>query len=272
MTGNQKLSGATIKDVIDYLVTVEKLLDVQLMTCRADPTDYEAFCRSKFFRGYVLGYFEAALQWKGIRVLDDEGTLLQCLAIAHARLLGCDIPTAQNYLVESLNLQSDNEFSAARASGGTECFECLDGKIRSALGLAEHFHQRTRNNRASDSSSAIDAQRTSKAFSDQDVQILEGFSDLLARTSGHESFVDFRDIQQGAQACAIGVQDQGRKFMLASMVATRGPEGFECSVRNFQNDRLPSLPEYYSSVEDALTAHKPYFLAMVQALQKQKKP
>jgi len=272
MTGNQALSGATIKGVIDYLVTVEQLLDVQLMTCRANQTTYEAFCRGKFFRGYVLGHFEAALQWKGIKVLDDEGTLLQCLAIVHARLLGCELSAAQDYLVESLALQSDNEFSAARVSGGTECFACLDGKLKSALGLAEHFHQTARNSCASDSAATIGAQRSGKAFSDSDVRILEGFSDLLARTSGHESFVDFRDIQEGAQACAIGVQAQGRKMMLGSMVATRSPEGFECSVRNFQNERLPGLPEYYSSVESALAAHKQYFLAMVQALQERRKP
>jgi hypothetical protein len=272
MTDKQALSGAAIKSIVDYLVTMEGMLDAQLMTCKGDPGHYVAFSRSKFFRGYVLGHFEGALQWKGIKVLDDEGTLLQCLALVHARLLGCEYSLAQHYLVESLELQTDSEFSTARSLGGTECFDCLDGKLRMALGLAEHFHQAVRSSPTFDSASPVGSQRLGKAFSDSDVQLLERFADLVARTSGHESFVDFRDIQEGAQACAIGVQTQGRKLMLGSMVATRSPEGFECSVSNFQNERLPGLPEYYSSVEDALAAHRQYFLTMVQSLQERKKP
>lgn len=271
MASNQGLNGAVIKSVIDYLVNVEALLASQLFSCRENSDDFSLFSRGNFFRGYVFGYFEAALQWKGINLADDEAMLLQCLAITHARLLGCDHSVATSYLVDSLNLQDDQEFSDARVLGGTECYAHLDGKIKMPVGLVENF-MATQGGRSSGLVSIIGKGDSHRAFSEEDVVLLQSLSDLLARTSGYESFIDFIDIYDGAQSCAIGVRTKKGKLMLGSVVATRGPKGFDCSVKNFQGERLAGLPEYYSSVEDALVAHKEYFLVMVNALRDQRKP
>ena len=104
------------------------------------------------------------------------------------------------------------------------------------------------------------------AFSNKDRQILTGLAGVLGRSSNREPFIDFQDIAKGAQACAIGVIDNGQTILVATFVSVPTVTGIECSVRNFQNQQVPGMPSVFPSVAQAIAQHQGYFSAMVSTL------
>ena len=112
----------------------------------------------------------------------------------------------------------------------------------------------------------------SAGFSSDDRRLFQELSLVFGKEAQHQGFTEFRDISGGAQACAIGVIVDGRQIVIASFVGSRNQEGFICSVRNYENERIPRQPDFFPSVSQAIGASYDYFLAMANSLRKMKKP
>ena len=123
----------------DVLARAAAMLEMQLMLCKAGREKYSEYLRSKFVRGYLVGFFDAALQHASIDAADDERFML-LVSIGHTYLMDGDSETAGNFALDSLGLQGDPEFDRAQAQGGTEYFDFLGGKIRNPQGLMNRFH------------------------------------------------------------------------------------------------------------------------------------
>jgi len=94
-----------------------------------------------------------------------------------------------------------------------------------------------------------------RAFSDADRDVLMRVARILGTDTGQEGYADFRTLAPGAEACAVGVSVGATRIPLATFVATRDTTGARWSVRNFQNERIPGLPEYFASLAQAVDAH-----------------
>lgn len=123
----------------EVLARAAAMLEMQLMLCKAEREKYSEYLRSKFVRGYLVGFFDAALQHASIDAADDERFML-LVSIGHTYLMDGDSETAGNFALDSLGLQGDPEFDRAQAQGGTEYFDFLEGKIRNPHGLMNRFH------------------------------------------------------------------------------------------------------------------------------------
>ena len=110
------------------------------------------------------------------------------------------------------------------------------------------------------------------ALGDLDRQLLEELASVVGREAGHPGFADFRDISEAAQACGVGVIVNGQRVVVASFVCSNGASEFECSVRNFQNEQVPGTPSFFSSVAQAIGAHRDYFAVITKSLREHKKP
>lgn len=267
-----------------YLASIASTVDTQLLLCSASEERFRMFLDSTAFRGYLLGYFEAAIQRSDIPIASHRETL-QHIATAHSFVLQCDLGVALQYLGESLDQQKHPGFAKARADAAQELRDFLDGKFKSPLGLAQLFREMALAEQAPDTSppaqpigsarqtpSPSSGDRRRAVFNDADLQIFERFCVLLRQTSGREGFFDVRPLEHDAACCGIGVLVRGKKVLLASIVGARKPNGFEYSVRNFQQQAVPGLPPLYDSVPEALAAHKAYFLAVVRSLREEAKP
>lgn len=115
------------------------LLNLQLLLCRSQD-GYLSGLDSKPVRGYLVGFFDCALQKLGNPVRSDE-EFATLLVHGHAQLLGSDLGDTQRYTFASLRLQDDPDFARGQAEGGSECNDMLTGKTASALGLARYFMQ-----------------------------------------------------------------------------------------------------------------------------------
>lgn len=113
------------------------LLNIQLMLCRSQP-GYLTGLDSHRVRGYLIGFFDCALQKLGHPVLSDEEFAL-LLVHGHARLLGADLGDTRSYTFASLRLQDDPLFAQGQADGGNDCNDLLTGKSMLALTLISYF-------------------------------------------------------------------------------------------------------------------------------------
>lgn len=126
------------------------LLKMQLLLCQHS-AGYGSKVRSKFFRGYVVGFFDSALQWVRIPVNSDE-ELISFICVGHVYLsrpsesikplFGGNTGGALDFCLDSMSLQGDAEFGAAQAQGGTEFFDFASEKIPSPNGLVNYFHSK----------------------------------------------------------------------------------------------------------------------------------
>lgn len=124
------------------------LLKMQLMICTT-VEDYDQKTKSKFFRGYLVGFFDSALQWADIPVNSDE-QLISFISIGHgylARPMGTSSPLfngdssrAIEFCFDSMAMQADPEFSAAQRQGGEEFYSFASGQTRHPNGLMNYFH------------------------------------------------------------------------------------------------------------------------------------
>lgn len=110
------------------------------------------------------------------------------------------------------------------------------------------------------------------ALGESDRQLLQKLASVVGQDAGHPGFADFRDISEVAQACGVGVVVNGQRIIIASFVGGYGANGFECSVRNFQNEQIPGTPDFFSSIAQAVGAHHHYFSVIAKSLREQKKP
>lgn len=123
----------------EVLARAAAMLEMQLMLCKAEREKYSDYLRSKFVRGYLVGFFDAALQHASIDPADDDKFMF-LVSIGHTYLMNGDSERAGNFALDSLALQGDPEFDLAQAQGGAEYFDFLGGKIRNPQGLMNRFH------------------------------------------------------------------------------------------------------------------------------------
>ena len=140
--GKQSTFGSADERSRDILARAAAMLEMQLMLCKAETKKYKEFINSKFARGYLIGFFDAALQHAKIRVTDEKHFCL-LISVGHTYLMQGDIDKAGDYTLESLSLQGDDVFDEAQAQGGAEYFDFLNGKIRNPMGLITSFHGTT---------------------------------------------------------------------------------------------------------------------------------
>ncbi len=113
-------------------------LSVQLAFCSLDASRYQTFLHEKFARGYLTGFFDAAIQLSGIPIMDGED-YAQLIAAGHVRLMGGSRAKAVPFTVESLDLQGDPDFDLGRQHGGREYFDFMGEKVN-PMGLARVYH------------------------------------------------------------------------------------------------------------------------------------
>ncbi len=106
----------------------------------------------------------------------------------------------------------------------------------------------------------------------EDRQLLQQLASVLGNMAGRQGFADFRDISESSQACGVGVLVESQRIVVASFVGAYGPSGFDCSVRNFQNQQVPGTPDFFPSVAQAVGAHREYFAAIANSLREKQKP
>lgn len=111
-----------------------------------------------------------------------------------------------------------------------------------------------------------------RPFSDDDRQTFQKLAAVFGGLAGHQGFAEFQDISQDAQACAIGVLVNSQQVIVATFAGVQGASGFECSVRNFQNQQVPGTQNLFASVGQAVSAHREYFSVMANSLRKKQKP
>lgn len=122
------------ENIIDKAVG---LLNVQLMLCRSQ-LGFARELEREVVRGYLVGFFDCALQKLGHPVRSDE-EFAMLLIRGHALLLGNDIRDPQAYTFASMRLQDDPQFAEGQAAGGNDCNDLLTGKSTRALTLMGYF-------------------------------------------------------------------------------------------------------------------------------------
>lgn len=111
------------------------------MLCGGDPKKYQEFINSNFFSGYACGFFDAALQYSGLRPSEDP-QVFALITTGFLYLFNKNQDEAVLHSGRFLNEQDNPEFHEPRVMGGSEYFDFMDGKIESPDGLSRHFHQK----------------------------------------------------------------------------------------------------------------------------------
>lgn len=122
---------------VKALGSVAKVLVSQLLLCRSRPS-YTAELQSKFVRGYLFGFFDAALQRLGLPHKSEEDAILRIIA-GHSFVFHDQNIDAIQYVEDSVNLQDDPTYKAAHQKGVDELFECFGTEERNPLGLTTYF-------------------------------------------------------------------------------------------------------------------------------------
>ncbi len=125
------------KQSVKALGSVAKVLAIQLLLCRSRPS-YTAELQSKFVRGYLFGFFDAALQRLGLPHKSEEDAILRIIA-GHSFVFHDQNIDAIQYVKDSVNLQDDPTYKAAHQKGVDELFECFGTEERKPLSLTTYF-------------------------------------------------------------------------------------------------------------------------------------
>ncbi|MHB1144466.1 MAG: hypothetical protein ACYCZS_06145 [Thiobacillus sp.] len=122
---------------VKALGSVAKVLVIQLLPCRSQP-GYNAELQSKFVRGYLFGFFDAALQRLGLPHRSEEDAILRIIA-GHSFVFHDQNIDAIQYVKDSVGLQDDPIYKAAHQKGVDELLECFGTDERRPLGLVQYF-------------------------------------------------------------------------------------------------------------------------------------
>ncbi|AZP10735.1 hypothetical protein [Undibacterium parvum] len=125
------------KQSVKAIGSVATVLDMQLLLCRNRP-NYTAELQSKFVRGYLFGFFDAALQRLGSPCKSEEDAILRIIAGHSIVFHDQNIDTIQ-YVKDSVNLQDDPTYKAAHQKGVDELFRCFGTEERKPVGLIKYF-------------------------------------------------------------------------------------------------------------------------------------
>lgn len=113
------------------------MLNIQLMLCRSQ-LGFAQELEREVVRGYLVGFFDCALQKLGHPVHSDE-EFFRLLIRGHSLLLGKDVRNPQAYTFASLRLQENPLFAEGQAAGGNDCNDLLTGNSTRAFTLTGYF-------------------------------------------------------------------------------------------------------------------------------------
>lgn len=120
----------------DTLIRTAQMVEMQLFICKSVDR-YDEMLNSPYVKGYLLGFFDAALQYSNV-VVDNDEKFFSLMAFGHMALLG--EKHAFDYVASSVMLQKDSQFQHGQAEGGSEYFDYLNEKIKGPYKLTNHFH------------------------------------------------------------------------------------------------------------------------------------
>jgi hypothetical protein len=98
------------------------------------------FLRSKFVRGYIVGFFDASLQYKNINPVGFDG-FFRAVQKGCLFLFEGNLKLSVEYAPESMALIGDEEFNKGRRAAGTEYFGYMQGTLRVPTGLSKYFFE-----------------------------------------------------------------------------------------------------------------------------------
>jgi hypothetical protein len=113
------------------------LLNIQLMLCRSQPGFGQGLLR-EVVRGYLVGFFDCALQKLG-HPIDSDEEFAMLLLRGHALLLDWDVGDIRTYVFASMRLQDHPLFAEGQAAGGNDYNDLLTGKSTRAFTLTSYF-------------------------------------------------------------------------------------------------------------------------------------
>jgi hypothetical protein len=116
---------------IRALDSVAKVLMLQLWLCRNQPS-YNAELQSKFARGYLFGYFDAATQWYDMPHKSDEDAIHRIM-YGHSIVFLDRNVDAIRYVVDSVGLQYDPTYKAAEQQGVNDLHACFGNNEKKPL-------------------------------------------------------------------------------------------------------------------------------------------
>lgn len=124
---------------ISYLLARSaEMLHIQLIVCKSDTLSYEKFINEIFFTGYATGFFDATMQYFGLRPLEDE-KFLKLLLIAFLHFFNGDASKASIHWERYLTNQDNHDYDAARMLGGKEYYDSMDNENAIPTGLMRKF-------------------------------------------------------------------------------------------------------------------------------------
>ncbi|ABP81769.1 hypothetical protein N5D27_14435 [Stutzerimonas stutzeri] len=121
----------------EILARAAAMVEMQLVLCKSQP-EFEQKFLGDFVRGYLVGFFDAAIQHANVPAHSDQ-EFFQLIAVGHTYLFSGDTNKAENFALGSMGRQGSASFDAAQVQGGEEYFAFLQGNIRSPNGLERYF-------------------------------------------------------------------------------------------------------------------------------------
>jgi hypothetical protein len=121
----------------EILARAAAMLEMQLMLCRSQP-GYEQRLGKDYVRGYLVGFFDAAIQHASLPAHNEQDFFL-LIAAGHTYLFSGNANIGGSFALESLSRQGRAEFDAAQGQAGDEYFAFLEGKIRHPIELQRYF-------------------------------------------------------------------------------------------------------------------------------------
>lgn len=115
-----------------------ELIKMSLFVCDHDPNEMIKLVNTTFFRGYVIGHLEAALQSTGWEC-SGIGEAIVKLSYGVSKIFDMDEQKANNFVLTSISMQSYKDFEDAKLCGGTEYFDFMNKKINAPQGISKYY-------------------------------------------------------------------------------------------------------------------------------------
>jgi hypothetical protein len=124
----------------DLILRSAAILELQLILCKSTQ-NYKTLLGSNFARGYLIGFFDAAIQYYGIPVESDKD-FATLTTLGHTYIFSGETQAAANFTIESMSRQGNAEFDIGQAQAGKEYFDYVEGRTSSPNGLERFFFKR----------------------------------------------------------------------------------------------------------------------------------
>lgn len=122
---------------INAMSSAAKVLSLPLVLSE-NQKNYNTNLRSKFVRGYIFGFFDAATQKLGLPHKSEIDAMARIIA-GHSFLLDHRGIDSIQYVRDSINLQDDPTYKAAHQKGVDELYECFSMENSRPYSLMKYF-------------------------------------------------------------------------------------------------------------------------------------